>query len=180
MEKLCYQVHAKSILQLVWLYSIHDLKRTNWQWIEGLSSHGWWLVASAWSSTGDLLLLWLRWPASKSRCFTAFPQTFRLKAWFVVTPCYTCSFYSALLRLSTSDTLCTKWTTFPGSGLSPGLFIFQALETNCILTLRYFLVTSNYFFYGETLMEQFGVVINRVQDTRYWSNQTLTWEIKLQ
>ena len=28
--------------------------------------------------------------------------------------------------------------------------------------LRYFLVTSNYFFYGETLMEQFGVVINRV------------------
>ena len=29
-------------------------------------------------------------------------------------------------------------------------------------TPRYFLVTSNYFFYGETLMEQFGVVINRV------------------
>jgi len=26
----------------------------------------------------------------------------------------------------------------------------------------YFLVTSNYFFYGETLVEQFGVVINRV------------------
>ena len=25
---------------------------------------------------------------------------------------------------------------------------------------RYFLVTSNYFFYGETLVEQFGVVIN--------------------
>ena len=28
--------------------------------------------------------------------------------------------------------------------------------------LRYFLITSNYFFYGETLVEQFGVVINRV------------------
>ena len=26
----------------------------------------------------------------------------------------------------------------------------------------YFLVTSNYFFYGETLVEQFGVVINKV------------------
>ena len=26
----------------------------------------------------------------------------------------------------------------------------------------YFLVASNYFFYGETLVEQFGVVINRV------------------
>jgi len=26
----------------------------------------------------------------------------------------------------------------------------------------YFLITSNYFFYGETLVEQFGVVINRV------------------
>ena len=26
----------------------------------------------------------------------------------------------------------------------------------------YFLIASNYFFYGETLVEQFGVVINRV------------------
>ena len=26
----------------------------------------------------------------------------------------------------------------------------------------YFLVTSNYFFYGETLVEQFGVVVNKV------------------
>ena len=32
----------------------------------------------------------------------------------------TCS--SALLRSSTLATLCTRWTTFPGSDLSPGIF----------------------------------------------------------
>ena len=53
----------------------------------------------------------------------------------------------------------TKWTIFHGfdpchGNLIPFTFLVKKF------TFRYFLVTSNYFFYGETLVEQFGVVIN--------------------
>ena len=34
----------------------------------GLSSLGWWLAVSVWSSTGALLPSWSQWPVSKSRC----------------------------------------------------------------------------------------------------------------
>lgn len=41
----------------------------------------------------------------------------------------------------------------------------------------YFLLTSNYFFYGESLVDYFGVVINRtVSDwTNNWSSLIIAW-----
>ena len=53
----------------------------------------------------------------------------------------------------------TKWTIFPGFDPCLGNLIFFTFLVKKS-TSRYFLVTSNYFFYGETLVEQFGVVIN--------------------
>ena len=37
---------------------------------------------------------------------------------------------------------------------------FQLLTLSFFLLFRYFLVTSNYFFYGESLIDYFGVLIN--------------------
>ena len=67
--------------------------------------------------------------------------------------------FSASPRSSTLAMPFTKWTIFHGFDPYLGnLITFTLLVKK--FTFRYFLVTSNYFFYGETLVEQFGVVIN--------------------
>ena len=129
----------------------------------GSSSPGWWSEDSAWSSTEDLSLSWSLCSAFKSRWFPLFEFSLSPRVWFQTS--LSIVFFSLVLLRDHQHWLC-RLQNGQSSMVSIPVLVTWYLSLSLLRNVtkksasRYFLVTSNYFFYGETLVEQFGVVIN--------------------